>query len=244
MTATAAGFAGDAIRLIRERLPAAAWAVVMLVAIGSVLIGLKHMGDRSTNVAVALVAVALWLFTFWTSAVVTRFLAAANARRWAVDGAYLRFLGSQLLVTIFAAAIFYLVQHLVTAASPTTSFAASFAAQVVVSLVILPFAPWFTALAVGDPAADMGHSVSAMRGATLSLAGATLLLVLPVQLLHAILGTIAMKADGATLRAALGVIDGFISALATVVLPWALFVAAWRYVRGEADHAPHDDDLA
>ena len=43
------------------------------------------------------------------------------------------------------------------------------------------------------------------------------------------------------LRTGLGVRDGLVSALAVVVLPWALFAAAWRFVRGEADHSVPDE---
>lgn len=241
MKATAAGFASDAVRLIRDRLPAPAWFVVMLVATGAVLTGLMPAADTNTNIGAALLAGALWIFTFWTSAVVTRFMAQANDRRWAVDGAFLRFLGSQLLVTLFAAILFYIVQKYLASTSRQTSFAAMFAAQVVISLAVLPFAPWFTALAVGDRALGLGGSLGAMKGATLSLAGATLLLVLPVQLLHAVLASIAAKTASMPLRTGLGVIDGLVSALAVVVLPWALFAAAWRFVRGEADHSVPDD---
>lgn len=244
MVSTAAGFAGDAVRLIRERIPAAAWIAVVVVTVAVVLTGLVPAGTKSTNVSVALVAVGLWLFSFWVSAVVTRFMAAAPGPRWAVDGAFFRFLGSQLLVTIFAGAIFYLSNRLLMTVSRPTSFAASFAAQVIVSLAILPFAPWFAALAIGDRTLGLGRALSVMRGATLSLAGATLLLVLPAQLLHSVLASLAAKAGEPATRAVLGVGDGFVSALATIVLPWALFAAAWRFVHGEVDHAIPDDDLA
>ena len=241
MQGTAAGFAGDAVRLIRERLPATAWLVVLLVAVGSVRTGLIPAGDARFNIAAFVLGVAMGLFTFWTSAVVTRFMARANERRWAIDGAFFRFLGSQLLVLVAAATIFILVRTFLVAVSAQTAFAARFSAEIIVSLAVLPFAPWFTALAVGDRSLGAGGALKAMKGSVVALAGATLLLVLPVQLLHAVLATIAAKSASMPLRTALGIADGLVSALAVVVLPWALFVAAWRLVRGEADHAVPDE---
>ena len=245
MTATAAGFASDAVRLIRQRLPASAWFVVMLVTIGAVLTGLKTAGDTRTNITFALLAFALWIFTLWASAVVTRFMAEVAGRRWAIDGAFLRFLGAQLVVTLVIGFILFEFRRLLPAYSAQTLFAANFAAQLVLSLAVLPFAPWFVALAVGDKDLDLGSAVGGIRGALLALAGATLLLVLPVQLLHAVIASVAAKSGAMPVRVGLGVVDGFISALTTVVLPWALFVAAWRFVHGHADHAVHhDEDLA
>ena len=75
------------------------------------------------------------------------------------------------------------------------------------------------------------------------LAGALLLLVLPVQLLHSVVANAALRAVQMPMRLGLGVVDGLISAL-LLALPSALFVAAWRFVRGEADHKPVADDIA
>lgn len=244
MKATVTGFASDAVRLIRTRLPVAAWAVVMIVATGSVLTGLKPAADTSTNVAFALLAVGFYIFTFWTSAVVTRFMAARPGPRWAVDGAFLKFLGAQLLVMIFVAVVAYAFDRMLPAASHSTSFAAGFALVIVVSLAILPLGPWFTALAIGDRTLGPGGALTAMRGAILALAGAALLLILPIQLLHSAVASSAVRTAYMPLRTALGVADGLISAFALVVLPWALFTAAWRFIRGEAVHETPPDDIA
>ncbi len=245
MKATVTGFASDAVRLIRERLPASAWAVVLLVAIGSVLNGLKPAADKSTNVAFALLGIALFLFTLWTSAVVTRFMAAQPGRRWALDGAFFRFLGVQLVLTVAVAVIAYTANRVAPAASSTTSFAMGFAFVTLLSLIVLPFAPWCAALAIGDRSVGAGESFAAMRGLWVPLAGATLLLVLPVQLLDAVVASTAVKNGSIPIRTGLGVVDGLLKAFTMVVIPWALATAAWRFIKGEAVHDTHlDDEIA
>lgn len=245
MKATVTGFVSDAVRLIRERLPASTWAVVLLVAIGSVLNGLIPAADESRNVVIALVAIALWLFQLWTSAVATRFMAAQPGPRWAVDGAFLRFLGPQLLVTIFTAVVIVIERRTVLAINHHPSFAAEFSAQIAISLAVVPFAAWFVALAIGDRSIGFGNGLRAMRGSMLPLIGATLLLVLPFQLLHAVVSSTAAKSASMPVRTGLGVVDGLISAFAVVVLPWALFTAGWRFIKGEAVHDTHlDDEIA
>ena len=160
--ATVAGFAGEATRLMRERLTPAVWAVLCILTVAATLVSLRPAADQKTNLVFMAVATLSWLISLWVTAVVIRFLAALDGRRWAMDMAAVRFIASQFLVALLTALVMVEVQRFTQKGlTQQTAFALNFAAPMVLSLIVLPFAAWFAALAVGDR--SIGFSGSAGR---------------------------------------------------------------------------------
>jgi len=215
---------------VAKRLPAWLWAAAAL------MLGVSNylswpLAGVSIGVALAVQAVLTLILTYWV------LRAGAGVMPVAEPGMPLLRFGGVGLATMLVVVSCYVVGLLLLpdAARLADLWLTEFGVTMLASVLLLPLAPWLTALAIGDRTMGPGEGWRRLRARFRAFAGAYLALVGPFTAIWIMLSML-LEDPASLLRgnALVGVV--FVATLASLgatIFSAALAVAAWQLREGE-----------